>query len=260
MIMKKTAYDMGKSKYECELKFNYFGNECYQINLESDEFFWHYLRGFIEDSLIISNKSCTFKAMDENVLKKIGIHDQSKLDITLKEYEAMNFLYNLYKDSDYIRNEKLYKIYVSNFLQSKNPLLSFYIEDENALVPSKVRASDIGWDLTIIKKVKTYSNKIAMYDTGIKVIPEFGYYTEIVPRSSLSKTGYMLANSIGIIDPEYRGTLKIVLTKIDDSLPDIVLPFKCAQLIIRKMEHSRYNIIENVEETSRNEGGFGSTG
>ena len=57
-----------------------------------------------------------------------------------------------------------------------------------------------------------------MYDTGIQVKPQYGYYFEIVPRSSLSKSGYILANSIGIIDPSYSGNLYIVLIKIDDNL------------------------------------------
>ena len=55
-----------------------------------------------------------------------------------------------------------------------------------------------------------------MYDSYISVQPPEGYYFEIVPRSSISKLGYILTNSIGIIDPSYRGTLKVVLTKIND--------------------------------------------
>ena len=71
----------------------------------------------------------------------------------------------------------------------------------------------------------------------------------------------MLANSIGIIDPSYQGTLKIVLIKIDDELPDIELPFKCCQLILRKMIHYELNEVskDNLIETNRSSGGFGST-
>ena len=101
-----------------------------------------------------------------------------------------------------------------------------------------------------------------MYDTGIIVAPDFGYYTKIVPRSSLVKSGYMLSNSIGIIDGSFRGSLKVVLTKVDDSFPDLTLPFCCAQLIIDKHMHYTMNEIKSVAElgvTARGEGGFGST-
>ena len=98
-----------------------------------------------------------------------------------------------------------------------------------------------------------------MYDTGIIVQPDFGYYTKIVPRSSLVKSGYILKNSIGIIDGSYLGTLKIALTKIDDTLPDLTLPFCCCQLILDRFYHSELEEVYSFEETTRGEGGFGST-
>jgi dUTPase len=71
----------------------------------------------------------------------------------------------------------------------------------------------------------------------------------------------MLANSIGIIDGNFLGTLKIVLIKIDKTLPDITLPCKIAQLIIDKSIH--YQMIEidsnELNKTSRGGGEFGST-
>ena len=105
--------------------------------------------------------------------------------------------------------------------------------------------------------------KTTLYDTGIRVIPSHGYYLKIFPRSSLSKSGYLLANSVGIIDPNYLGTLKIALTKTDDSKPDIELPFRCCQLIMDKKIEFNTVIVEDEEEfeiTERGEGGFGSSG
>jgi len=115
--------------------------------------------------------------------------------------------------------------------------------------------------LTIIKKIKDFNSKTALYDTGIKIEIDEGYYTEIVPRSSISKFGYILANSIGIIDNNYRGNLMIALTKICDDAPDIQLPFKCCQLLIRKQISADLFEVrsDDLTETERNEGGFGST-
>jgi dUTP pyrophosphatase len=88
-----------------------------------------------------------------------------------------------------------------------------------------------------------------------------GLYAEIVPRSSLSKSGYMLANSIGIIDCSYKGNLYIALTKIDNTMPDLTLPFRCCQLIFREQIHVDLEEVTSFEEqTSRGSGGFGSTG
>ena len=97
-----------------------------------------------------------------------------------------------------------------------------------------------------------------MYDTGIAVCPPDGYYTEVVPRSSLTKTGYMLANSVGIIDSSYRGSIKVVVSG-DNSLDDLTLPFKGFQLILRKLEEVEVVEVDDLDDTVRGDGGFGST-
>jgi dUTP pyrophosphatase len=112
--------------------------------------------------------------------------------------------------------------------------------DPDAVIPTKAHPSDTGYDLTLIRVSKDMSRggqTIIMFDTGIAVCPPDGYYTEVVPRSSLSKTGYMLANSVGIIDQSYRGSIKVVLTG-DETLHYLQPPFKGFQLILRKLEEA----------------------
>lgn len=138
-------------------------------------------------------------------------------------------------------------------------ILKFYKKLENAISPTKAGENEVGYDLTVIKEIKKIGNKITVYDTGICVEPEDGYYTEIVPRSSIVKTGYILANNIGIIDPTYRGTLRICVIKIDESLPDLEIPFTKFQLIIRKLIPSKLIEVSNLSETDRGDGGFGSS-
>ena len=142
----------------------------------------------------------------------------------------------------------------------KLPILKAYKTSEKAVLPSKNRNSDAGYDLTIISKVKNNSDKTVLYDTGIKLDIPNGYYVEIFPRSSISKSGYMLANSVGIIDQGYRGNLYIALTKIDDSVKDLELPFKCCQMILKKQVYSDIEeVFEDLTLTDRNHGGYGST-
>jgi dUTP pyrophosphatase len=131
--------------------------------------------------------------------------------------------------------------------------------DPEAITPFKTHETDAGYDLTAIKIHKVISKKIIMFDTGIQIQVPKGYYTEIVPRSSLVKTGWMLANSVGIIDNTYTGNIFVVLIKVDDTMPDIELPFRGFQLLIRKQFHLEIEECENIVETERGDGGFGST-
>jgi len=135
----------------------------------------------------------------------------------------------------------------------------FVKDDPNAVVPIKGTTDSVGYDLTAISVYKQLSKNTALYDTGIKVQPPKGYYTEIVPRSSLTKTGYCLSNSIGIIDSDYTGRLLIALTRIDDSFPELTLPFTRCQLILRKHEDCNLRQVQDLNNTVRGEGGFGST-
>ena len=141
-----------------------------------------------------------------------------------------------------------------------NPVeLNVVRKHPDAIIPYKTRISDVGYDLTIIKQHKTLNSNTIMFDTGIAVKVPWGYYTEVVPRSSLSKTGWMLTNSVGIIDNSYRGNIYVVLTKMNSDAEDIQLPFRGFQLIIRKQYHVIIKEAEEIEDTERGAGGFGST-
>lgn len=130
---------------------------------------------------------------------------------------------------------------------------------KEAIKPSKTNASDSGYDLTLIKLDKQIG-EVFMYDTGIKVTPDYGWYFDLVPRSSIIKSGYILANSVGVIDRTYVGSIKVPLIKIDKSMPDLSLPNRLVQIIPRQIIHMEPVEVCDLEETSRMDGGFGSTG
>ncbi len=131
--------------------------------------------------------------------------------------------------------------------------------EEGAIPPFKKRISDTGWDLFLVKLIDKEGD-FYFYDTGVRVKPPAGYYLDLVPRSSLSKSGFMLANSVGIIDMTYRGTVKVPLFKFDRSKPDPELPFRAVQLIPRRYYPLEMKEVESLDRTERGEGGFGSTG
>ena len=138
--------------------------------------------------------------------------------------------------------------------------MEIVLQDERSVLPSKAHSSDIGYDLTLIDIWKSMENqRIVFYETGIAVKPPSGYYVEVVPRSSFSKTGYVIANSVGIIDPEYRGTIKVALLKVLPDMPDLELPYKGFQMIIRPMISFPIRVVDSLDNTERGDGSFGST-
>lgn len=90
-----------------------------------------------------------------------------------------------------------------------------------------------------------------------------GYKGIIVPRSSLSKTDWILANSIGIIDADYRGEWMMVFKCLGEMIYQ-PLPFgvgdRCGQLYFEKIEPFDMEEVDELSNTERGEGGFGSTG
>lgn len=171
------------------------------------------------------------------------------------DYRQCNLqTYNKYK------NLINWKIFINKPTFNKCKILK---TDPRAIIPTKGHNSDVGYDLTIIKKIKDLTKNTSLYDTGLKINVDYGYYVEIVPRSSLSKSGYMLANSIGIIEKSYTGNLLVALTKIDKQSQNLVLPFKCCQLIFKQQLHldieEIYEEEDNMIITTRQDGGFGSS-
>lgn len=129
----------------------------------------------------------------------------------------------------------------------------------NAVAPRKAHDSDSGYDLVLIEHLKTEMG-VSWYDTGLSVQPPEGHYFEVYGRSSIAKSGHMLANSVGIIDSSYRGTIQIALVKINPSAPDLILPCRIAQMIPRSLIHLEPVEVESLSDTERGCGGFGSTG
>lgn len=140
-------------------------------------------------------------------------------------------------------------------------IVKFKRASDQAVIPTKAHHNDIGFDLTLIKvESGTYFGvNGTLYDTGIIVQPPEGYYIEIVPRSSFSKFGHMMLNSVGIIDPQYRGTLKVAVVHHDQTFPKLQLPFKGFQMILRKANVYSMEEVSELSQTERGEGGFGSS-
>jgi len=203
----------------------------------------------------------------DQIMKFRGIKSEKfNKTIIYKNHNALDFLSAIYDGADArYRNENLYRIYLEWLFNKKGmnniPVCKFTKTSPLAVIPSKVRVSDVGFDLTAISKVKDVNSNTVMLDTGIIISPQLGYYAKIYPRSSLVKSGYMLTNSVGIIDATFRDSLKICLVKVNDEAPEITFPFKCCQLIFEQQIPFMMEEVtpEEIDTTTRDVGGFGST-
>ena len=133
------------------------------------------------------------------------------------------------------------------------------LTNEHASLPKKNNESDAGYDLTLTN-VHKQMGAVTMYGTGVKVKAPKDYYFDLVPRSSIIKTGYMLANSVGVIDTDYIGEIYVPLIKIDETASELELPIRLVQLIPRKCHKLNVEEVESLETTIRAENGFGSSG
>lgn len=102
-------------------------------------------------------------------------------------------------------------------------------------------------------------NKPTMLGLGIACEPNdvFGYY--LYPRSSISKTPLLMANSVGIIDYGYRGEIMGAVKNMSNHPYTVRTGDRLFQLCMADLKPYRVNIVENINSTVRGEGGFGST-
>lgn len=132
-------------------------------------------------------------------------------------------------------------------------------------LPGRGHPGDAGLDLTAMA-VESARPKVFAFDTGISVEPPPGTYCEVVPRSSMVKTDFMLANSVGVIDPDYRGRIRVVLRYLGEAADggqaeaEAMIGSRIAQLLVRRLEPVRVEAAEILADSSRGSGGFGSTG
>lgn len=131
---------------------------------------------------------------------------------------------------------------------------------ENATIPKKASLNAGAFDLTCVDYTIDYS-RIATYDTGICVEIPKGFVGLLFPRSSIYKTQLKMCNSVGVIDSDYRGSImmKYYLDWVDlEKL--YTVGDRVGQLLIMPIPEIEFEEVDELGETERGDGGFGSTG
>lgn len=133
-----------------------------------------------------------------------------------------------------------------------------------AKLPQRSHPSDAGADLfawfspAYEQCIEIYPTEQKLVDTGIAVKIPLGFAGFVYNRSSQGKKGITIPHSVGVIDSDYRGTIKVLLKNIGDDPYNIVAGDRIAQLVIQRVELMSFKDIWN--DTERGTGGFGSTG
>jgi dUTP pyrophosphatase len=101
----------------------------------------------------------------------------------------------------------------------------------------------------------------AMIPTGICMALPKGYEAQVRPRSGLAaKNGITVLNTPGTIDADYRGEIKVILVNLSDTAFQIERGMRIAQMVIAPYAVAQMNAVQELDETARGSGGFGSTG
>ena len=130
---------------------------------------------------------------------------------------------------------------------------------KDVVIPKYETVGSAGMDLTAVSKEYDIHGNV-VFGTGLAIqIPE-GYYADLRPRSSISKYDLVLANSVGTIDADYRGEIGVILVNLSSQDFTINDGDRIAQMVIAKHETAIWEEVENLDETNRGEGGFGSSG
>jgi dUTP pyrophosphatase len=131
----------------------------------------------------------------------------------------------------------------------------------DAIIPSYAHPGDAGLDLFSIEEKIIDSGSTSLIKTGIKIeLPE-GTEAQVRPRSGLAlKYSITVLNSPGTIDEGYRGEVGVILINHGKENFKVEKGMKIAQMVIQRVIKAQIEDVEELSDTSRAEGGFGSTG
>jgi len=130
-------------------------------------------------------------------------------------------------------------------------------------LPAYETAHAAGMDLraNITETVVLAPMQRILIPTGLYIELPVGYEAQIRPRSGLAfKHGVTVLNSPGTIDADYRGEIKVLLINLGSEPFEIKHGERIAQMIIAKHETANWQVVEQLSETTRGAGGYGSTG
>ena len=134
-------------------------------------------------------------------------------------------------------------------------------EGAEDLAPKKAHADDAAWDLRSRVDVEAQPGKVTLIPTGLFLELPTGYEAQIRPRSGLAlKNAVTLLNTPGTIDAGYRGEVCVILFNAGDNVFPVHRGDRIAQMVVAKLPDVELVPADELNDTDRSAGGFGSTG
>jgi dUTP pyrophosphatase len=140
--------------------------------------------------------------------------------------------------------------------------LRFVKLSERATLPTRAHDNDAGLDIYAAESARLAPGARVSVGTGLAVQIPDGVGGLVLPRSGMAlKHGVTLVNSPGLIDPGYRGEVRVLLLNTDPTLEFQISPGdRIAQLLLVPVAHANPLHADALDESTRGEGGFGSSG
>lgn len=138
-----------------------------------------------------------------------------------------------------------------------NPIVS------DSSIPAYATEGSAGMDIRacLDEKMVIPPSGIVMVPTGLAIALPMGYECQVRTRSGLaSKHGIFALNSPGTIDSDYRGEIRVILANFSKVPFEVKHEDRIAQLVIARYENIQWQVVDELPETIRGAGGFGSTG
>ena len=135
--------------------------------------------------------------------------------------------------------------------------------NENAVIPTYGSEFSAGADLyaCIDSEVTILPGETKLIKTGLAIEVPVGYGAFIYARSGLaSKRGLAPANKVGVVDADYRGEVMVALHNHSTEAQTVAVGERIAQMVIAPFLKADFEVVDELSDTARGEGGFGSTG
>lgn len=198
-----------------------------------------------------------------------------KLDLNISKWRG-NFDWDKTKEGwsfwDEI-NEGNFDVFYTAYPEHKPLKVKIKKLHPDAVIPKYAKPGDAGMDLTAVSKSTDEKGNL-VYGTGLAFEIPRGYVGLIFPRSSNANTSLYLTNSVGVIDSQFRGEVKVKYKSIvnevvtEDGEPslhyinvnDYEIGNRVGQIIIMPYPQVQFQVVDELSETERGDGGYGSTG
>lgn len=212
------------------------------------------------------------KEVIQNILK--SFRDEDLLYKEAQErIESLKNIFNILQEKYYTDEyrQALLKVFLDKYVSLFEEALKNYLKFDIVLpmkvedikyIPTYAHETDAAADIFANEDITIPAHSISnLIKTGLKIALPKNWFAIIVPRSSIGmKTGLRLSNSQGVIDSDYRGEIGVIYDNISDSEYNIKKGDRIAQMYVMPVYRFKPQIVDELEETERGDGSYGSTG